>query len=211
MQKKSRYYYALATIFLGCFVLFAVLLQSKHPSLNILDKFLTDLIRMDMSIPITRLFKGITTMGNTATLAVIILLFGCWLAIKKDWSAIALFFFNTAIIGGCLNLTLKHLFNRPRPSLTHLVYAAHSSFPSGHSMGSMLTYGTLLLLLPLFIRQKLACRLIQLTLACLVVLIGISRVYVGVHYPSDVLAGFSLGLSGLFATYPTFLYFRKKM
>lgn len=211
MQKINRNYYVLAAIFLSCFALFAFLLQFKHPSLNVLDESLTNLIRMDMSPPVTSFFKGITKMGNTATLAVIILLFGCWLAIKKDWSAIALFFFNTAIIGGCLNLTLKHLFNRPRPSLTHLVYAAHSSFPSGHSMGSMLTYGTLFLLLPLFIRQKLPCRLIQLTLVALVIFIGISRVYVGVHYPSDVLAGFSLGLSGLFATYPTFLYFRKKL
>ena len=95
-----------------------------------------------------------------------------------------------------LSLALKALFDRPRPtSCPTWCEVSSSSFPSGHSMNSAIVYLTLGALLARLVRP-VAMKLYILAVALLVsFLVGISRVYLGVHYPSDVLAGWSLGLS----------------
>lgn len=104
--------------------------------------------------------------------------------------------FVAASIGGALvlSLGLKRVFHRPRPDLVpHLSEVVTSSFPSGHSMLSAavyLTLGALLARLQASFVQKAYVLLWALLLAFL---IGVSRVYVGVHWPSDVLAGWAAG------------------
>ena len=76
------------------------------------------------------------------------------------------------------------------------------SFPSGHAAGSMILYGTLIFLIPVIIQKKVFRPLIQILLAFIIVSVGISRIYLGVHFPSDILGGFLLSLSWLCFTYP---------
>ncbi len=95
-----------------------------------------------------------------------------------------------------MSFLLKAAFDRPRPELVpHLMRAYFSSFPSGHSMMSAVVYGTLgSLLSSLVTRRRL--KFYFLAVAALVAgLVGVSRVYLGVHYPTDVLAGWSAGLA----------------
>ncbi|WP_434044635.1 MULTISPECIES: phosphatase PAP2 family protein [Sorangium] len=96
--------------------------------------------------------------------------------------------------GGLLNHALKALFARPRPTFDEpLALAAGWSFPSGHSMGTFVTFGMLSYLGLLFVRT-LRVRLALLALAMSwTVAMGFSRMYLGVHYLSDVLAGFAAG------------------
>ncbi|KYF63131.1 hypothetical protein BE11_09175 [Sorangium cellulosum] len=96
--------------------------------------------------------------------------------------------------GGLLNYALKALFARPRPTFDEpLALAAGWSFPSGHSMGTFVTFGMLSYLGLLFVRA-LRVRLALLALAMSwTVAMGFSRMYLGVHYLSDVLAGFAAG------------------
>ncbi|WP_437957954.1 phosphatase PAP2 family protein [Sorangium sp. So ce119] len=96
--------------------------------------------------------------------------------------------------GGLLNYALKALFARPRPTFDEpLALAAGWSFPSGHSMGTFVTFGMLSYLGLLFVRT-LRVRLAVLALAMSwTVAMGFSRMYLGVHYLSDVLAGFAAG------------------
>ncbi len=98
--------------------------------------------------------------------------------------------------GGLLSQGLKSLFDRPRPALVpHLSYVTSSSFPSGHSMLATCTYLTLGTLLSGVMRAPWA-RHYVLTLAMLAsLLVGVSRVFLGVHYPTDVLAGWAVGLA----------------
>lgn len=92
-----------------------------------------------------------------------------------------------------LNEMLKFLFNRPRPVVPHLVEATGLSFPSGHAMVSASFYGLLIYLVWINVRP-LGWRLFfSGLLLVLILLIGFSRVYLRVHYASDVLAGFAGG------------------
>jgi len=103
-----------------------------------------------------------------------------------------------ASVGGgmIVSTVLKHLFARPRPSLVpHLTEVASLSFPSGHSMLSAVTYLTLGALLART-TSHFRLKICILSLATLLsVAIGLSRIYLGVHYPTDVLAGWCAGLA----------------
>ena len=96
--------------------------------------------------------------------------------------------------GGVIGGVLKEVFNRPRPELTRYVYVSSSSFPSGHSLMSAVVYLTLGSLLTR-LTPKRRVKLYFLGAALLLTfLVGVSRVYMGVHYPTDVLAGWTAGL-----------------
>jgi len=92
-----------------------------------------------------------------------------------------------------LNFFLKNLFERTRPDLFQVVAEAGYSFPSGHAMVSLCLYGMLTFLIARHV-QSWRWRLVVIGLAmALVVAIGVSRVYLGVHYPTDVVAGYFAG------------------
>lgn len=106
----------------------------------------------------------------------------------------AVIFLSILLVGVGLNLALKSAFVRPRPSLDPLVLERSYSFPSGHAMNSTIFYASLSYFVFRRIKRQ---RLRQsLLMGCIVIigLIGLSRVYLGVHYPSDVLAGYAIGL-----------------
>lgn len=108
----------------------------------------------------------------------------------------ALFLAVAALSGIALSFSLKGVFRRPRPDVVpHLSHVATSSFPSGHAMMSAIIYLTLGALLAAVL-ETVWQRVYVLGLAVLLtVLVGISRVYMGVHYPTDVLAGWAAGLT----------------
>jgi undecaprenyl-diphosphatase len=95
-----------------------------------------------------------------------------------------------------ISIVLKDAFARPRPQLVpHLSYVTSYSFPSGHSMLSAIVYLTLGTLLSRLVKPlKIKMYIIGIALL-LTFLVGISRVYAGVHYPTDVLAGWAAGLT----------------
>lgn len=96
-----------------------------------------------------------------------------------------------------LNQFLKMVFNRPRPYGHALIEASGYSFPSGHSMVSMAFYGLLIYLAYQNIQNKKLRNVICIGLSILILLIGISRIYLGVHYASDVIGGFCVSIAYL--------------
>ena len=135
----------------------------------------------------------ITALGGTAVLTLITAgVIGFLLMDSKRGAAL---FVLVAVAGGSLLTTLAKLaFARPRPELVaHLVEVSSYSFPSGHAMSSAVTYLTLgALLARTQARKRIKAYLLGVAVL-LTLMIGTSRVYLGVHYPSDVLAGWSLG------------------
>ena len=116
-----------------------------------------------------------------------------WLTTHR-WSALLLL---VATFGGLiLNNVLKLVFNRPRPQVIPWVTpVVSSSFPSGHSMNAAIVYLTVAWLAARLMKGRWARWVLMLATFALVLLIGASRVYLGVHYPSDVLGGYVLGVA----------------
>lgn len=139
--------------------------------------------------------RDLTALGGVAVLSLVTVAVVGFLLIRRTYHAV--WFVLIATVGGLvLSLLLKRYFARPRPELvSHLSAVYTSSFPSGHSMLSAVVYLTLGALLARLVEGP-ALRLYIVFVAMLfTLLVGVSRVYMGVHYPSDVLAGWSVGLS----------------
>jgi len=113
---------------------------------------------------------------------------------QHKYSAILLL---VSTFGGLvLNGVLKLGFNRPRPSIfVPEVHAVSSSFPSGHAMSAAIVYGTVAYLAARLHKRMWARTLVMTAALIVIVLISISRMYLGVHYPSDVIAGLAIGLA----------------
>jgi len=137
--------------------------------------------------------RDITALGGPSVLTLLTIAVGLFLALdgKKH---MALFVCGSIGSGLLVSTLLKDTFDRPRPDIVpHEVYAASYSFPSGHSMLSALTYLTLGAILARAHERKLLKAYFLLTAVFLTVLIGVTRVYLGVHWPTDVLAGWTAG------------------
>ena len=137
----------------------------------------------------------ITALGTGTVVAMIVFVAGMFLWLNKHKHSAVLLI--VATLGGMvLDTLLKIGFNRPRPQIfTWGTHAASSSFPSGHAMSSIIVYGTVAYLAAR-LQQNTASRVATMCLAgAIIVAIGASRLYLGVHYPSDVLAGLIIGLA----------------
>lgn len=137
--------------------------------------------------------RDVTSLGGVTLLALVIFVTAGFLSL--DGKRHMAFFLCGAVAGGMILTTvLKDSFHRSRPDLvSHAVYASGASFPSGHSMMSAVTYLTLGALLARSHPRKMVKAYVLLLAAMLTVLVGVSRVYLGVHWPTDVLAGWSAG------------------
>ena len=142
---------------------------------------------------LTPIVKVITQLGGVIGLITIAVILTFAIKNKK----ISLLIWINLGISALLNQILKHIIQRPRPTEFRIIDESGYSFPSGHSMVSAAFYGFLIYLIYKKVKNKyLKCGLIA-TLSLLIVLIGTSRVYLGVHYTSDVLAGFLIAISYL--------------
>lgn len=108
-------------------------------------------------------------------------------------------FLLTGIVGTAgLNVVLKHIVQRERPNINRLIPEKGYSFPSGHSMMSMAFYGMLIFLIFKYVKNTALKWTLIVILTILLSTIGITRIYLGVHYPSDVIGGFLVSLTYLF-------------
>ncbi|MET0315173.1 MAG: phosphatase PAP2 family protein [Hansschlegelia sp.] len=135
----------------------------------------------------------ITSLGSVTVLTLISSLVIAYLLVTARFANAALVM--ASVVGGAvLTRLMKFSFARPRPELVdHLVPVSSLSFPSGHAMASAVTYLTLGVLLARTERRFRVRAFIFAVAVALTLVIGMSRVYLGVHYPTDVLAGWSLG------------------
>ena len=203
-SSKQNNWYLAGSVSLVFFMILGYTVKFYESTLSFIDQPLTTAIRGTLTDTKTSFFTGVTQLGSSIGL-MILLLITCLLLLKFKRKAEALWLLvNVGLIASLGNYLIKFLFQRPRPSIEHLVYANHYSFPSGHSMASILFYGTLIIISQLVIKNKIVRLISQLILGSLILLIGLSRVYLGVHYPTDIIGGYLLGLSWLLATYPSF-------
>jgi undecaprenyl-diphosphatase len=141
---------------------------------------------------LTKTMFFITSLGSEYVFSVLFIILA--IIVWKKHRSEGLLFPILASLSLPINLLLKSALARPRPTLSPLLYEPTASFPSGHAMNSLVFYFTLVFLVYRLTKNK------QLTLICSVIalslslLIGFSRIYLGVHYTTDVLGGYFFGL-----------------
>lgn len=147
----------------------------------------------DVTLPIAKL---ITNFGGVIGLIILAIVVSTILIIKKKTLMGILIWVNLAC-SGLLNQILKRIVQRPRPTEYRLIEENGYSFPSGHSMVSAAFYGFFIYLIFRNVKNKYIKWSSISFLSLLIILIGISRIYLGVHYTSDVMAGFVISISYL--------------
>lgn len=153
---------------------------------NIISKFL-------ISDFVTPIAKFITNFGGAIFLIILTIVLFLVIKNKKIGASI----FSNLVIVTVLNQLLKNILQRPRPTEFRIIEETGYSFPSGHSMTSMAFYGYLIYLIYKYVKNKYVKWISIVLLGILICSIGISRIYLGVHYTSDVLGGFLISVSYL--------------
>lgn len=153
-------------------------------------KLISTFLISDFATPIA---KFITNFGGA--IFIITLMITLFILIKDK--KIGLSIFLNLVIATTLNQLLKRILQRPRPTEYRIIEETGYSFPSGHSMVSMAFYGYLIYLIYKYVKNKYIKWTLIVLLSILICSIGISRIYLGVHYTSDVLGGFLASISYL--------------
>lgn len=192
-------------ILILCFVIFTYIAINIYIDNELLfDNIIYDFMdRYFINDNITRIVKVITQFGD-----VLCIIFVCIISlfIFRD-RKINICIVSNLIIVTILNNLLKIIFMRERPDINPLTNENTYSFPSGHSMISMAFYGYLIYLIYNHISNKKIRYLLITGICILILLVGISRIYLGVHYASDVIGGFCFSISYLII----FTYISKKI
>lgn len=187
----------------------AELLRSQSPRLDEFDREIHASARSVREAWLTDLFTILTIIGTPLFLGIIsvALSIGLILRGRYRWTVYLL---ATGILGGFLNLALKHFFERERPELSEALRSASGfSFPSGHAMGSMIVFSAISYLI---VRTGWAWRWKSLGLAVCVTMIltiALSRIYLGVHWISDIAAGLAAGAVWVTSTTTAYETFRR--
>lgn len=142
---------------------------------------------------VTPIAKFITNFGGAICLTSIAVILLAVIKNKKIGISIIL----NLVVATILNFLLKNILQRPRPMEYRIIDESGYSFPSGHSMVSMAFYGFLMYLIYKYVKNKYIKWTLITILGILTISIGISRIYLGVHYTSDVFAGFLMAISYL--------------
>ncbi|MBY0098409.1 phosphatase PAP2 family protein [Mesobacillus maritimus] len=129
--------------------------------------------------------------GDTVPVIVITLLSAFFLYRVLRHRREVLLLLSTMIGSTLLNVLLKYIFQRTRPDINQLVFEEGFSFPSGHSMAAFSLYGILTFLLWRHIKSRGGRGTLLIFNSLMILLIGLSRIYLGVHYPSDVIAAYA--------------------
>ncbi|MDC6405938.1 MULTISPECIES: phosphatase PAP2 family protein [Maribacter] len=165
----------------------------KTDTLARYDTAVTDYIISFRNPSLTTFFKFVTDIGDVTGYLIVLMLFVLlsW-RIIKSWKYV-LQSVVVLVLATLSNMALKRFVDRARPGIEHLVTVKTLSYPSGHAMGAMAFFGFLIYLISKLRINRIFKYSLMVLVALLILSIGISRIYLGVHYPSDVAGGFIAG------------------
>lgn len=191
------------TIFLIIYTIWAILVSSGSQFIHNFDNEVINIICNNNAANI-KFATIFTNLGNTNVIVIETIILFIILLVFKQY-AYAFYTAGTMAAANGYNWIIKHAIERHRPFVHHLVYASGYSFPSGHSVGSATLFGILTVLTILLVKSKTFKSILIIFWACFPLLIGYTRVYTHVHYPSDVLGGWIEGITFVLIGY-SFLY-----
>ena len=197
LKNLIKKYYKLIIVFICLILTIEIIYDLFAKEVMLKDilgyKIISKYLINDTTLPIA---KFITNLGGVCFLiSLTIISFITCIVLKRK--LIGAFIVLNIMISSGLNQILKHIVQRPRPTEYRLIDETGYSFPSGHSMVSAAFYGLFIYLIFKNVKNKYIKWISIITLSILIILIGGSRIYLGVHYTSDVLAGFFISISYL--------------
>lgn len=203
-------------IIISCTILFLLIsILSVQNNLDLIDQRIHSLLTDNTPTFVFTLMDGITKIGASEIILIATFIISILLLIKKMWLHIA-FLFSVTFGGILLNFLLKILFQRQRPGemseievFNYSLEVASYSFPSGHTMRSVLLLSFLMFLCYHFIKTmsvKVACMSI---LIFMIILVSLSRVIVGAHFASDILAAVVISIAWFYFCLVAFRYMFK--
>lgn len=158
------------------------------------DQKITDFIISFRTPGRNKFFQFITDLGDLYAYLVISAITTVFFLKKfRSWKFV-LQLLGVLLLSALSNIALKRFFDRARPDIEHLVVAKSLSYPSGHAMSAMAFYGFLIYLIYHVQMPSWLRNILSFIFAGLILAIGTSRIYLGVHFPSDIAAGFIGGL-----------------
>ena len=184
-ENKKIIFFSIIPIIIVIFLLLFFLINGIYRT----DTHILNYIRNFVNDDLTTFMKFITSFCSPVVMITIAII----LVIILKRKNITVLIFGNMIFVIILNFILKLIFSRQRPLSYMLIDESGYSFPSGHSMVGIAFYGMIIYITYKLIKKVWLRRIFTISLAVLIALIGFSRIYLGVHYPSDVIAGFAFG------------------
>lgn len=174
-------------------VFYELLDSLRAKELGAFDDAITAEVLSWQSPGLSSYLAGITHLGDRIAYVVLSVVLFIYFYVRKGNLIFALQAVLVLIVAGALSFWLKDLIDRPRPEAVHDLGIRTKSFPSGHSMSSIAFYGFLIYLSWRMYKNRVKKIFITFLLTVLILSIGLSRIYLQVHYPSDVFSGFAAG------------------
>ena len=186
MKNKKFFIITLVLTFLICLVAFSV----DRELIKTIDSWFYDIISNQINPNLTLFMRFATEVGSVGVVIILCLSFFLFSKVRKNY---ALPVATTVAITFLSNLGLKTLFARERPNILQLISESYYSFPSGHAMINMAFYTMVFMITKKHVDNKKTKLTISIICIIIPLVIGISRIYLGVHFTSDVVAGWFLG------------------
>lgn len=175
------------------------------------DYFWINMIQGNISEKLTSFMLFITFWGSIKGVALISAVTVIWLFVSGKRLLSIATALTISIGAGGVNHVLKLYYRRERPSIHPIIHEQGYSFPSGHSMGSMILFGCLVFIFFKVCKKRSLKLFFTVICIVMILIIGISRIYLGVHYPSDVLGGYTAGAIWLLISIIIFSFFENRL
>ena len=200
-MKDKQTYLMKGSFALLLFVILGYVVKFYPEQLKTLDSSVQTAIRGDLPETLTLLFRAITHLIDIPVIITWVLIVA-FIFYRKQWKLESYLMLGNLALAGILIVTFKNIYQRPRPEILHLVEEKGFSFPSGHSLAVTIMVGTLIVILSQRIKNTVWRKVVQILLSLYIFSVLVSRIYLGVHYPSDVIASLCVGLGVLFMEFP---------
>ena len=200
-MKDKQTYLMKGSFALLLFVILGYIVKFYPNMLIDFDQPIQTAIRGDLPETLTLLFRAITHLIDIPVIISWVLIVA-FIFYRKQWKMESYLMLGNLALAGILIVTFKNIYQRARPEILHLVEEKGFSFPSGHSLAVTLMVGSLIVILSQRIKNTTWRKVVQIGLGIYLVSVLVSRIYLGVHYPSDVIASLCVGLGVLFMEFP---------
>lgn len=168
--------------------------EVQGENIDAFDNMVTDYVTSFRNPALNQFFQFITDLGDVYAYIIATTIAAIFFFFKLRNKKFILQLLGVLILSALANMALKEAFDRARPTIEHMVVVKTLSYPSGHAMSAMAFYGFLIYLVFRIKMEKWLRIFLVLLFSFLILSIGLSRVYLGVHFPSDVVGGFAAGL-----------------